>query len=175
MSTHSELDQLRFAGLASLVARTWRKTIDSRLEKYDLTDAIWLPLVYLARIDKPIRQKDLAAMLSLDSSSIVRVLNHLEKAGLVERVPEEHDRRAKATSITPQGLEVIEHLQKISQSLEDDIKARLDPHDFQIARQVLKSLVLILEDLPQGEALDQPLEFAHRQRAKPQTNNSAED
>ena len=175
MNSSSELDQLRFAGLASLVARTWRKTIDSRLEKYDLTEATWLPLVYLSRINKPIRQKDLAAMLSLDSSSVVRVLNQLEQNGLIKRVPEEHDRRAKATSITAQGREIVEYLEQMSQSLEDEIKARLDPYDFQIARQVLKSLVLILEDLPKDEALDQQLEFDHSRVLKNKTNNSTED
>lgn len=175
MSTHSELDQLRFAGLASLVARTWRKTIDARLEKYDLTEATWLPLVYLSRIDKPIRQKDLAAMLSLDSSSVVRVLNNLEHAGMIERIPEEHDRRAKATSITAKGREIVEHLEQMSQSLEDEIKAQLDPEEFQIARKVLKSLVLILEDLPQDQTFEQQLEFDHRPIVKPKTNSSEED
>ena len=61
------------------MARTWRKTVDSRLKQYDLTEATWLPLVYLSRLDKPVRQKELAAMLSLDSSAIVRVLNNLER------------------------------------------------------------------------------------------------
>ncbi|MGE8541420.1 MarR family winged helix-turn-helix transcriptional regulator [Acinetobacter sp. ANC 3813] len=175
MNTHSELDQLRFAGLASLVARTWRKTIDSRLEKYELTEATWLPLVYLSRVNKPIRQKDLASMLSLDSSSVVRVLNQLEQNGLIERVPEEHDRRAKATSITAQGREIVEHLEQMSQSLEDEIKSRLDPHNFQIAREVLESLVLILDALPNHQALDQQLDFDHSHVLKNKTNNSTED
>lgn len=132
-------------------------------------------MVYLSRINKPIRQKDLAAMLSLDSSSVVRILNHLEQNSLIKRVPEELDRRAKATSITTQGSEIVEHLEQMSRSLEDEIKARLDPHDFQIARQVLKSLVLILEDLPKVEALDQQLEFDHNRVLKNKTNNSTED
>ncbi|MEI1681804.1 hypothetical protein V8P49_11330 [Acinetobacter baumannii] len=75
---YKNLDELRFATLVALVARTWRKTIDSRLEEYELTEATWLPLVYLSRLEKPVRQKDLASMLSLDSSSVVRVLNNLE-------------------------------------------------------------------------------------------------
>ncbi len=141
------LDSLRFATLVALVARTWRKTVDSRLVLYDLTDAAWVPLLYLSRMDKPIRQKDLAAMLSLDSSSLVRVLNHLEKAGHIQRVPEEHDRRAKATSITAQGREIAQHLEQMSQDLENEIKAQLNPDDLVAARRLLQQLFGILDGM----------------------------
>lgn len=147
MTPTQNLDQLRFGSLAALVARAWRKTIDQRLVQYELTEATWLPLVYLSRLDKPVRQKDLAAMLSLDSSSVVRVLNNLEKLGFVERTAEQHDRRAKATYITPQGKEIIAHLESISQDLENEIRASLDANDLKIARQVLQSLYLILSDM----------------------------
>lgn len=141
---NSNTDQLRFASLVALVSRTWRKTIDNRLKEYELTEATWLPLVYLSRLDKPIRQKDLASMLSLDSSSVVRVLNNLEKLGFIQRPPEENDRRAKATIITQKGKDIIEHLEGISIALESEIKATLDPDDFNMAYQVLQNIYHIL-------------------------------
>jgi MarR family transcriptional regulator for hemolysin len=39
------------------------------------------------------RQKDLAASLSLDSSSVVRLLDALQNSGLIERREEAADRR----------------------------------------------------------------------------------
>ncbi|MEI1679996.1 MarR family transcriptional regulator [Acinetobacter baumannii] len=146
-SPYKNLDELRFASLVALVARTWRKTIDHRLEKYELTEATWLPLVYLSRLEKPVRQKDLAAMLALDSSSVVRVLNNLEKLGFIERTSEKNDRRAKATIITPKGKEIIEHLEGISTALENEIKASLNPDNFKVAREVLLNLFGILDQL----------------------------
>ncbi len=150
-SPYKNLDELRFATLVALVARTWRKTIDSRLEEYELTEATWLPLVYLSRLEKPVRQKDLASMLSLDSSSVVRVLNNLEKLGFIQRTPEENDRRAKSTIITQKGKEIIKHLEGISTALENEIKASLDPNDFKVAREVLQSLYHILDHLNHAE------------------------
>lgn len=138
------LHELRFPNIVALVSRTWRKTIDSRLQQFDLTEATWLPLLYLSRLDKPVRQKELAAMLSLDSSSVVRVLNNLENFELIQRTPEPDDRRAKATVITEKGLIVIQQVESISKQLEQEIRMALNPDDFKVARSVLENLYEIL-------------------------------
>ena len=67
--------QLRggFASLVARAARQWRRTVDRRLQPFGLTEATWLPLIYLARAPVPMRQKDLAAALALDGSSVAGV------------------------------------------------------------------------------------------------------
>jgi hypothetical protein len=79
--------QLRddFAPLVARAARQWRRAVDRRLQPFGLTEATWLPLIYLARASAPMRQKDLAAALTLDGSSVVRLLDALEASELVER------------------------------------------------------------------------------------------
>src|ERR1700722_6364840 len=84
-----------FGALVSQTARRWRRAVDGRLQPFGLTEATWLPLLRVARAPAPLRQKDLAASLSLDSSSVVGLLDALEEAGFVER-REDSDRRAKA-------------------------------------------------------------------------------
>jgi MarR family transcriptional regulator, transcriptional regulator for hemolysin len=72
------------AGLGAQIAQTarlWRRVVDDRMRPFGLTEATWLPLLHLARAPAAIRQKDLAASLSLDSSSVVRLLDALEAAG----------------------------------------------------------------------------------------------
>src|SRR6201988_5352757 len=94
--------QLRegFGALVARAARQWRRAVDRRLQPFGLTEATWLPLIYLARAPVPMRQKDLAASLVLDGSSIVRLLDALEAAGLIERREESADRRAKIITVT---------------------------------------------------------------------------
>src|ERR1700760_3681116 len=77
--------QLRgtFASLVARAASHWRKAVDRRLQPFGLTEAMWLPLIHLARAPVPMRQKDLAASLVLDCSSVVRLLDALETAGVV--------------------------------------------------------------------------------------------
>ena len=62
-----------FGALLSRSYRQWRRAADLRLQPFDLTEATWLPLVYIARASTPPRQKDLAASMFVDNSSVVRL------------------------------------------------------------------------------------------------------
>ena len=75
MSSRPAAGRAAFGTLLSRAYRTWRRAADLRLQPYDLTEATWLPLVHIARAPAPPRQKDLAASMSLDGSSVVRLLD----------------------------------------------------------------------------------------------------
>src|SRR5690242_18715555 len=100
-----------FAPLVARVARQWRRAVDRHLEPFGLTEATWLPLVYLARAEAPMRQKDLAAALTLDGSSVVRLLDALQSAGLIERREEDGDRRAKIIVLTHPARTIIDQVE----------------------------------------------------------------
>lgn len=107
-------------GFASLIARTarqWRRAVDRRLQPFDLTEATWLPLIYLARSSTPMRQKDLATVLALDGSSVVRLLDALETSGHIERQGECTDRRAKIIVLTARGWSIIEQVETVSRQV----------------------------------------------------------
>ena len=95
-----------FGRRLSALARGWRRAIDHELASLNLTDATWRPLIHLHLVGAPIRQKDLAACLGLDGSSVVRLLDILSADGLVERTDDPNDRRAKLLKLTPAGSEV---------------------------------------------------------------------
>ena len=102
----------RFAPLVAHVAREWRRAVDGRLQIYGLTEATWLPLLRIARSETPMRQNELAASLSLDGSSVVRLIDTLENSGLVERCEDRADRRAKSLAdglarLAPGGVDVV--------------------------------------------------------------------
>src|SRR4051794_36454918 len=101
-----------FASLIARIARQWRRAVDRRLQPFGLTEATWLPLIHIARTPAPMRQKDLSASLVLDGSSVVRLLDALEAAGLIERRGESADRRAKNIGLTEQGRGGHDHGRK---------------------------------------------------------------
>lgn len=127
----------RLGSLIGLAARQWRRAVDLRLQQFDLTEATWVPLMQLARSNEPMRQRDLAAAVSLDSSSLVRVLNNLEAAGLIERGANEEDRRAKAIVITAAGRALVARLERISEDLERELLAGLPSSEVAAARNLL--------------------------------------
>jgi MarR family transcriptional regulator for hemolysin len=106
-----------FASLIARVGRQWRREVDRRLQPFGLTEATWLPLVHLARAPAPMRQKDLAASLVLDGSTVVRLLDALETSGLIERHEESADRRAKTITVTARGMSIIDQVEVASREV----------------------------------------------------------
>jgi MarR family transcriptional regulator for hemolysin len=130
----------RIGSLVGLTSRQWRRAVDLRLQKYGLTEATWLPLLRLAQSSAPMRQKDLAAALSLDSSSVVRILKSLEDAVLIERSEDAADRRAKAIAITSLGRSLVRKVEAVSEDVQREVLAGLAQGDVAIARQVLEAV-----------------------------------
>lgn len=127
-------------GFASLIARAgrqWRRAVDRRLQPFGLTEATWLPLIHLARAPVPMRQKDLAASLVLDGSSVVRLLDALETAGLIERREENADRRAKTIILTRRGLAIIDRVEAASREVRNAVLVGLSDDEIEIATRVL--------------------------------------
>jgi MarR family transcriptional regulator for hemolysin len=129
-----------FGAFVSSAARQWRRAVDRRLRPFGLSEATWLPLIYLARAAGPMRQKDLAAALTLDGSSVVRLLDALEASGLIERGEENTDRRAKLISITAQGWSIIEQVEIVARDVRNATLGGLSDDDLRVATRVLDSI-----------------------------------
>ncbi|QDL91658.1 MarR family transcriptional regulator [Paroceanicella profunda] len=113
---------MQFNGLA----RRWRRALDARIAVTGLTDATWAPLVHLQRSGGGISQKDLAALVGIDGSSLVRLLDILCREGLVERQPDPQDRRARRLELTPAGHAAVRELSVILEAAESEMLADLD-------------------------------------------------
>ncbi|WP_018000552.1 winged helix DNA-binding protein [Paracoccus sp. N5] len=130
----------RLGTLIVQAGRRWRLRIDQRLEGFEVSSAGLAPLVQLARSERPMRQKDLAATLALDASSLVRVLANLETSGLVVSAPDPQDGRAKALSLTPRGRDLALRIAAVSQELEQEVLAGIDADQIAVARAVLQQI-----------------------------------
>ncbi len=129
--------------LTAQINRQWRRVIDRQLQPLGLTEATWLPLLHLARAAQPMRQKDLAASLSLDGSSVVRLLDGLESGGLVERC-EDTDRRAKTIHLTPLGQTTVKRVEEIVRESRDGIFACVPAPELEEAFRVLEEIARTL-------------------------------
>ncbi len=130
----------RFAPLVANVAREWRRAVDARLQVYGLTEATWLPLLRIARSEAPMRQNELAASLSLDGSSVVRLLDALESSGLVERCEDQADRRAKSLVLTPRGRRTVDQVERVSQDIRDLVLGEASGEDLARSLRLLETV-----------------------------------
>jgi len=126
--------------LIGKTARQWRRAVDRHLQPFGLTEATWLPLLHVARAATPMRQKDLAASLSLDGSSVVRLLNELQAAGLVDRREEGEDRRAKAIILTELGRSTVVKVERSSREVREKALAGLSDEELLAASQTIERI-----------------------------------
>ncbi len=142
-----------FGALVSKCARRWRRAVDRRLQPFGLTEATWLPLLRVARAPAPMRQKDLAAAVLLDGSSVVRLVDALQASGFVERREEEDDRRAKAIVLTPHGREIVARVERVAGEVREAALAGLTDEEIATASKVLAHICRVLDE-GGGEAVE---------------------
>jgi MarR family transcriptional regulator for hemolysin len=136
-----------FGPLVSQTQRQWRRAVDRRLQPFGLTEATWLPLLRISRAPAPMRQKDLAASLGLDGSSVVRLLDALEQAGLVERREEAKDRRAKTLHLTAAGRATVGRVEAASRAVRERLLSGLSDAELDAAAAVLRHICAVLAEL----------------------------
>ncbi|MCW2248406.1 MarR family transcriptional regulator for hemolysin [Azospirillum fermentarium] len=121
MTTPTPNPRHRFGFRLVLLARRWRQAIDAELLAAGLTDAAWRPLIHLHRQGGGMRQKDLAAALGVDGSTVVRLIGLLEERGLLERHDDPADGRAKCLYLTDAGLRLVDTMQTMITAAEETL------------------------------------------------------
>ena len=58
-------------------ARAWRREMDNQLKPMGMSQARWMVLFTLSQRGEGIAQRDLAAYLSIEGPTLVRILNRL--------------------------------------------------------------------------------------------------
>jgi MarR family transcriptional regulator for hemolysin len=129
-----------------------RPPADLGLKPFDLTDATWLPLVHIARAPEPPRQKDLAASMFVDGSSVVRLLDNLESASLIQRKEGEHDRRAKIITLTARGRSIADKVETVAGRIRIDALAGLSERDIETTVRVLQHVCRALDTTDEAQA-----------------------
>lgn len=116
----------RFGILFVGTARRWRSVLDASLADLGLSDATWGPLIHLGRSGGGLSQKDLAARVGIDGSSLVRLIDILAAKELVERRQDAADRRSNLLFLTEAGQTVVRKIQRVLTKVEARILADFD-------------------------------------------------
>jgi MarR family transcriptional regulator, transcriptional regulator for hemolysin len=77
-------------------------------------------LIQLAQ-HKGLNQAALAQILDIRPITLVRLLDRLEAAGFVERIPDPDDRRAHVLALTTKALPIIQRIQDLNRTTCDDL------------------------------------------------------
>lgn len=94
--------------------RVVAQCLEGCLHDFDLTPAQWNALNQLEHMG-PLSQRRLADLLHREPATITRSIDKMEQAGLVERVPDPHDRRANMIVVKPAASELLSAIQPKAQ------------------------------------------------------------
>src|SRR4051794_8266432 len=111
------------------IARRLRPAGDVELRALGLTRGARRPLVYVARLGAGVRQKELAIALGIEGPSLVRLLDGLERRGLIERREDGTDRRARGIHLTAAGRALQRRVAKVSGAVQRRVLAEVAPAD----------------------------------------------
>src|SRR5260370_41861056 len=138
--------QIDFGFNVARLSRRLRQAVDAELHTFGLTDATWRPLAYVGRLGGGVRQKELATALSIEGPSLVRLLDNLERRGLIERREDENDRRARGIYLTRPGLALAKRAAKVGGEIQARLLARVPPAELEACQRVLAGIERELEE-----------------------------
>jgi MarR family transcriptional regulator for hemolysin len=110
-----------------------------------------MPLLVLYVQVEPMRQKDLADALYLDSSSLVRVLAQLREAQMVDWTSDPADKRTKCIALTPAGRKAAALILAKSLEIEQAILSDLTKEELDVTRRSLEKISQRFDALRCGE------------------------
>jgi MarR family transcriptional regulator, transcriptional regulator for hemolysin len=123
-------DNLRtFTGELLRLARIYRREVNRAVVEHGVSDARAVPVLHIARAGGGMRQGVLAEELGIEGPSLVRLLDQICAAGLVERRDDPTDRRAKTLHVTQAGRELAAVLEDLLRGLRERLMAEVSDED----------------------------------------------
>jgi MarR family transcriptional regulator for hemolysin len=118
-----------FIELLREVPRLWREVLDQRLGQSGLSLATWRVLYHIGRRSEPVTQTQLAADLSIETPSLVRLLDRLAEDGWVERRVCSEDRRARRLYLTPRAKKAYSQISGTSLQVRKRLLREVDAEE----------------------------------------------
>lgn len=134
-----------FGFLVYDVARLLRENFRTTAPEFGLTLSQGRALVHLSR-NEGISQVALSAILDIQPITLLRHLDRLEKAGLIERRAHPTDRRVQQLYLTPRSQQLIDKISAMTVQVQDQIMDGLSKAE---RTQLLASLERIKANLTQ--------------------------
>lgn len=126
--------------LLATLQRGYRSAADKAVAHVGLSQAMAWPLVMIGRLGDGVRAGTLAETLAIEGASLVRPLDQLADAGLIERREDAADRRAKGLFMTAAGLAARDQIEHALHELRAELFGGVSDEDLAACLRVFGSL-----------------------------------
>jgi DNA-binding MarR family transcriptional regulator len=159
-----------FGFILKEVSRLYTRRFEERARILGLTLPQCKVLVYLAK-NEGVSQAKLAELTEVEPMSLVRILDHMEEEGLLERRASTLDRRARSLFLKAKAKPIEDSIWSISDTTRGEAFAGISAQDaarFIAVFEQIRANVAALEPLPQPASV---ISIAERGRARGTLNS----
>jgi len=140
-----KLKKLDYENSLGLVVRNASKTLEKALDvellrNYGLSGGQWRVIGAIA-VKSGISQKEVAEIISLDTSTLVPIIDRLEHNGLVRRETNPNDRRNNSIFLTEKSESILDSIVNAVLNLRKSVYKDISVRDIEITKTVLKKLI----------------------------------
>ncbi|WP_346939003.1 MarR family transcriptional regulator [uncultured Clostridium sp.] len=128
--------------IAFITNKSAKKLADEfnrRLQEHGTTRVQWIALFYIGKAGE-ISQKELSDYMDIKESSMVRLIDRMEKEELVERRKDSEDRRISKIILTDRGKFLKEELMPIGQEFQNDVVKGISKENLEVFKEVLQRM-----------------------------------
>lgn len=129
--------------IAFITNKSAKKLADEfnrRLQENGTTRVQWIALFYIGKAGE-ISQKELSDYMDIKESSMVRLIDRMEKEELVERRKDSEDRRITKIILTDKGKFLKEDLMPIGQEFQNTVIKGISKENLEIFKEVLQRMI----------------------------------
>lgn len=146
----SELRTLTFS--LNLLQRAYRAAADRAVAHLGISQAAGWALVTIGRQGDGTRQGVIADLLGIEGPTLIRTLDQLVGAGLVERREDPTDRRARTLHLTEAGADIQARIEEALNSLRTELFQDIPAEDVRACLRVFGTLWARLGKADRGGA-----------------------
>ncbi len=103
-----------------------------------------------------VRQSVLAELIGVEAMTVSSYVDRLEAHGLIERMPDPTDRRAKLIALTDKAGAVLDQVKSFAEETRQQVARSVDPDDWAAMMRALKTIRCNLSDTRNGARSSAP-------------------
>lgn len=108
-------------------------------------------ILFVLKFKGGMSQRELAEQLHLSAPSITAAIRKIESSGYVERKQDENDQRIMRLTLTPKGVDYVEHIIKAAKDAEELSMRNISKEEQLLLRRILTQM---RDNLAEGKKID---------------------
>lgn len=130
------------------IASAFENNLQREAARYDLTAAQASILIYLAKADHPVNQRELEHHYHLSNPTVTGLMKRMEAKGFIRREISPEDNRSKHIILTPKATEISSEVRANLGKVEAEIVERIGVESCDQLRSLLKQVLQTMYHCP---------------------------